>query len=517
MNRKQRRAAARQEATPAKVPLKEESVSAKAFTLALQYQQSGRLTEAESIYRAILVNAPWHAKALNNLGNVLASQGRHGEAVAALRSAIVVQPDYTEAHFNLGVWLHKVGRLDEATDAYRKALRLKPDFIEALSNLGAALQDLERLAEAEAIYRACLVRQPHYPRAHLNLGVVLKQQDRIAAAIDAYRQALALETNYPLAHVNLAHVLLHSGAFEEGWREYEWRWQGGVEGLIPRYPSGRQWNGQDLAGRTMLLHAEQGLGDTLQFVRYAASFARRGASVIVEVQAPLARLLSGQPGIHAVATMGKDIPSFDYHLPMMSAPYALKTGLDSIPADIPYVTPSPELVTAWGRRLARLPGRKVGVVWAGDPRPHDYRLTAADRRRSIALSRMTSLLSLSGVSFVSLQKGASATQQNDLPPELRPLDVMDDVADFADTAGVIANLDLVISVDTSVVHLAGAMGKPVWILSRFDGCWRWLAERDDSPWYPTARIFRQTTPDDWNSVMDRVILRLRDWIDETER
>ncbi|HXP95072.1 MAG TPA: tetratricopeptide repeat protein [Telmatospirillum sp.] len=501
--------------SPRPSPIKGEGEELYARGVALQ--TSGLLLEAEAAYRAALLSAPGHAPAYNNLANVLTSLGRHDEALAALRSAIVAQPDYAEAHYNLGVHFHKAGRLTKATVAYRNALRLRPAFIEALSNLGAVLQDQDRLAEAERIHRTCIVLQPDYPRAHLNLGVVLKQQDRIVEAIDAYRQALALETNYPLAHVNLAHALLHNGDFEEGWREYEWRWKGGVEGLIPRYPSDRQWNGQKIAGRTILLHAEQGLGDTLQFVRYAASFSRRGASVIVEVQAPLVRLLSGQPGIHAVTTMGSEIPLFDYHLPMMSAPFALKTRLDGIPADIPYIAPSPELATAWGRRLARLEGRKVGIVWAGDPRPHDYRLTAADRRRSITPSRLTSLLSVSGVSFISLQKGSAASQQDDLPPELRPLDLMDDATDFADTAALIANLDLVISVDTSVAHLAGAMGKPVWVLSRFDGCWRWLTERDDSPWYPTVRLFRQTTAGDWTSVMDRVAFRLRKWLDETKR
>jgi tetratricopeptide (TPR) repeat protein len=414
-----------------------------------------------------------------------------------------------EVSFNRGVAFHKEGRLAEASAAYGEALRLKPDFIEALTNLGTALLEQDRLIEAKACQQACLALQPDYPRAHHNLGVVWKAQGLADKTIEACRRAITGETNYPLAHLNLAHALLLSGDFGEGWQEYEWRWTGAVDGLVPPYPAHQRWTGQEIAGKTLLLHAEQGLGDCLQFVRYAALFAQQRASVIVEVPVSLRRLLSGQANISQAVAVGETVPSFDYHLPMMSAPYALKTRLENIPAEIPYTAPDPALASAWGDRLAPLPGVKVGLVWAGDPQSQDFRVIAADRRRSIALSRLTPLLSVSGISVVSLQKGSPRAHLRDLPPVLRPLDWMDEVVDFADTAALIANLDLVITVDTSVAHLAGAMGKPVWILSRFDGCWRWLCERDDSPWYPTARLFRQRTAGDWDAVVERVVGELK--------
>ncbi|WP_158240471.1 tetratricopeptide repeat protein [Telmatospirillum siberiense] len=467
-------------------------------------QGAGRPLDAEAAYRAALAADPNHAEAHNNLGNILSSQGRRDEALASLQKALAVRPDYAEAHYNRGLLFHKEGRLAEAKAAYLDALRHKGDFQEALINLGAALQEQNRPADAEMIQRACLAGRPGDALSLLNLSVAVKNQGRVEEALTANLRAVICQPSYALAHVNLGHILLLRGLFEEGWREYEWRWKGGTPGLTPRFPEERRWTGQDLRGRTLLFHAEQGLGDSLQFIRYAALFARAGASVIVECQAPLVRLFNAQAGIDRVMVMETGLAPFDFHLPMMSAPGALGTRLENIPAECPYIIPDATMAEAWGRRLSRLSGLKVGIVWAGSPRQHDYRLTAADRQRSIEITRLTPLLSLPGVSFVSLQKGDPANRIDDLPAELRPLDLMAEVSDFADTAALVANLDLVITVDTAVAHLAGAMGKPVWIASRFDGCWRWLEDRDDSPWYPSARLFRQKAPGDWTEVIGRI-------------
>jgi hypothetical protein len=265
---------------------------------------------------------------------------------------------------------------------------------------------------------------------------------------------------------------------------------------------------EDLAGKRLFVHWEQGFGDTLQFCRYALAVRARGARVILSVQDPLVRLLRGlDPGIEVIG--GAETPqSFDYHCPLMSLPLAVGTTLETIPARTPYLSAAPARTAAWSTRLTAVTGLKVGLVWAGDPRPHDPASSAIDRRRSIALERLAPLLAEPGVSFFSLQKGSPAGQLADIPAELRPLACMDEAGDFADTAALISNLDLVITVDTAVAHLAGALGKPVWILSRFAGCWRWLLERDDSPWYPTARLFRQAEPGDWGPVIAKVATRL---------
>jgi hypothetical protein len=361
------------------------------------------------------------------------------------------------------------------------------------------------IEQAVTCFERTLRLDPRFPEAQSNLGTVFRDRGDLDRASAAYRQAIAFDSGYALAHSNLGVTLLLQGDFAEGWREFEWRQPRLGTRQTPRTDLPPRWTGEDPAGRTILLQAEQGLGDVLQFARYAGVIAEQGGRVILEAYPPLKRLLASVPGVARVVTADDALPpDIDWHLPLMSAPYVMGTRIETIPATIPYLIPDADLVTVWKKRLARLSGVKVGLVWAGDPRPHDPRAHAVDQRRSVALSKLTPLLAVPGIDFISLQKGAPAAQVTDIAPELRPLDLMDDVSDFADTASLVANLDLVISVDTSVVHLAGAMGKPVWILSRFDNCWRWLTEREDSPWYPTARLFRQTTSGDWNRVIARV-------------
>jgi len=444
--------------------------------------------------------APGQAEARANLSLALCDQLRHGEAAASARWAVVLNPAYANGYANLGRILKEQVRPGDAAACLRRVVLLHPGHPLGWINLGDALDEAGRVEAALAAIRTALLLDPAVPPAWNNLGHLLLEQGG-----PALRRAIQLHPQYAAAHLNLGMDLLRRGELEEGWREFEW-WRMTIP-AVPGWqgPPQTRWRGQDLQGRTLLLRGEQGLGDMLQFARYATLFARAGARVVLEVHPPLTRLLATVPGVAQTVPMGAPPPPHDYHQHMMSVPGLLGTRLDTIPADIPYLAADPAAIEAWRERLSALAGLKIGLVWAGNPRPNDPGVRLVDSRRSMALKRLSPLLGLPGISFVSLQMGEAAAQIADLPPELRPFDAMGDVQDFADTAALCANLDLVISVDTSVVHLAGALGRPVWILSRHNGCWRWLLDRDDSPWYPTARLFRQRVPGDWEEVVARVV------------
>ena len=460
----------------------------------------GRPAEAEASYREALRLRPNFPEVHNNLGNVLCALGRLAEAEASYREALRLRPNYPDAHSNLGNALYDLGRPAEAEASFREALRLRPNYPDAHSNLGAALRDLGRPAEAEASFREALRLRPNFPEAHSNLGAALRELGRPAEAEASYREALRLRPNFPEAHNNLGHALLLVGRFEEGWTEYEWRWKTKWLSSSDRDFSAPLWRGEAIGDRAILLHAEQGLGDTLQFCRYAPLMVCN-AGIILEVQAPLVRLLSRLPGVREVVARGDRLPPFDLHCPLMSLPRAFGTTLDTIPAATPYLSADPKLAANWQERLIGLGGLRIGLVWAGRRRLNFPAAAAIDRRRSIALKALAPFGDVSGVSFVSLQKDGPAAQAADPPNGLRLHDFTTDLHDFEDTAALIVNLDLVISVDTSVAHLVGALGKPVWLLNRFDTDWRWLLNRDDSPWYPTLRQFRQASPGDWDSAV----------------
>jgi len=470
------------------------------YNLGVVLKDLGRPAEAEASYREALRLRPAYPEAHNNLGLALSDLGRLAEAQASYREALRLRPDYAKAHYNLGVVLRDLGHPAEAEASYREALRLRPDYPEAHSNLGNVLSDLGRLAEAEASYREALRLLPDSPATHDNLGGALSALGRPAEALACYERALAMRPDDARAHFGRAGLLLLRGAYAEGWREYEWRWRGSTaEEIELRRFAEPQWRGEDVAGKTVLLHAEQGFGDTLQFCRYA-SLVGATARVILEVQPPLVRICSSLAGVAQVVARGEPLPAFDLHCPLLSLPLAVGTTLDTIPSGAPYLAADPELVAGWRERLAGLGGLRVGLVWAGS-RQLGPEWTAIDRRRSIALAMMAPLGAVSGVSLVSLQKGEPAAQGANAALDLALHDFTADLHDFADTAALIEVLDLVISVDTSVAHLAGALGKPIWLLNRFDTCWRWLLDRDDSPWYPQLRQFRQPGPGDWTSVM----------------
>jgi Flp pilus assembly protein TadD len=471
--------------------------------LGLAYKALGKLTEAEARFRAALAFKPDFVEAHGNLGIVLAAQGRTADAEASYRAALRLRPSHREALNNLGVLLSDLGRWAEAESLLREAIRLDPDVPDAYRNLGAVLNHLKRAVEAEPILRLAARLAPDSPEAHFNLGAALHDLRRLGEADSAYRQAILLSPDFADAHNNRAYSLLLAGRYAEGWPEYEWRWRtkhmaGGARGF-----AAPQWMGEPLDGRTLLVHAEQGLGDTLQFCRYAPLIAGAGR-IIIEVQPSLEQLMASLTGSMEVIARGEAIPAFDLHCPLMSLPFALSAAAEDIPAAVPYLFAESVAAARWRTRLAGMAGRRVGLVWAGNSHLGYPEFAAVDARRSVSLSDMAPLAEVGGIAFVSLQKGAPSAQGANPPVGMSLSDYTGELGNFAETAALIEALDLVISVDTSVAHLAGAMGKPVWVLNRYDTCWRWLLNRTDSPWYPTVRLFRQPAPGDWTSVMHSV-------------
>ncbi|MGD0388832.1 MAG: tetratricopeptide repeat protein [Tepidisphaeraceae bacterium] len=503
------------------------------FDVALQHHQAGRLHEAERLYRQILAQQPEHidamqnlgiiaqqagrtgiavdlirraialrpnyAEAYSNLGNALKDNGQLDEAIAACRQAIALKPDLPEAHSNLGAALLGKGQFDEAIAACRRAISLRPNLSEAHASLGAALAGKGELDEAAAAFRRAIALKPSLPEAHGNLGNALRDKGQLEEAVAAYRQAISLRPAYAEAHIGLALSLLARGDFRGGWDEYEWRWK------CEDFPSpGRnfarpQWDGCPLEARTLVLHAEQGYGDAIQFIRYLPLVEQRGGRIIIECPAELQRLFQTIAGRCQIVAAGQSLPPFDLHCPILSLPLVFKTTLESIPAEVPYLFPDAELLESWRQKLsASAAGLKVALAWAGNPN------VKVDRARSMSLDRLAPLSEVRGATFYSLQKGEAARQAEQPPPGLRLVNLGPELHDFADTAAVMCLMDLVITTDTSVAHLAGALGRPVWVMLQFMPDWRWLLDRDDSPWYPTMRLFRQSARGDWDSVITRV-------------
>ena len=472
-------------------------------------QQQGRLKDAEAAWRDVIKLAPLSSHAHFGLANTLHRQGDLEKAIATYRTAILLQPVYPDAYCNLGCSLREQGLFDEAVVALCTAIGQNQQHAGAYSNLGVTLKDMGRLAEAEAPCRVAAGLMPGSAVTQYNLACVLQDLGHHEEAEEHYRTALSLSPDYVEAHWNFALLLLRLGKFKEGWAEHEWRTKTNKPWSPKRNFPQPQWQGEPLAGKTVLVHSEQGLGDVIQFSRYASLLADRGAEVVFFTYPPLARLLQTVPGISRVTVEANALPPVDYHVPLLSLPFLLGTELGTIPAIVPYVQADAASSAVWRTRLAAENGRKIGLVWASDPRPNDPDACRIDQHRNLRLSQFSGLAEIPGITLVSLQKGLPADQLQTLPTGMHVLDVMGEITDFADTAALIASLDLVISVDTSVAHLAGALGKPVWILSRLNGCWRWLENRDDSPWYPTARLFRQTRRGDWDEEMQRLQQELR--------
>ena len=434
---------------------------------------------------------------------------RHEEALASFRRAIALRPDFAEAHNSLGGALNDLGRHREAIESCEQALALRPHFAEAYGNLGLILTALNRHDEAIASCRKALSINPDLAEAHCNLGCALNDLGHQKEAIASYEQARALDPELAEAHWNLALALLATGDFARGWQEHEWRWRANVIGPEQNFRQPLWLGVEDLTGKTILLHNEQGLGDALQFVRYAPQVRQRGARVVLRVQRPLLSLMAGLAGVDLVIAEGDALPEFDFHCPLLSLPLAFGTHLQNIPAGIPYLHPAADRLAKWQSILGERTAPRIGLAWSGNPAHKN------DRNRSIALKQLLPLLSVPGVRFVSLQRDLREDDAAVLGNLPALVSIGAQLDDFADTAAAISLLDLVITVDTAVAHLAGALGKPVWVLLPFAPDWRWLLKREDSPWYPTARLFRQQQINDWDEAVSAVAIAMQMLIQQT--
>jgi tetratricopeptide (TPR) repeat protein len=467
----------------------------------LLYDEGRYLPAAASYWQAIQ-SKPHFAKAYCNLGNAMLALGRTPEAVACLSRAIALDPEMHKARHNLGNALLASRQYESAEECFRKLLCLDPEQSEHPIGLGNSLLQQCRTAEAEECYRSVLRKHPDLAIAHANLANALLEQGKPEESKHHARWAIELDPTSAGANYNLALSCLREGNYLEGWRRHEFRWGFRELHLWQRNFPQPQWTGQPdqpLKGKTILLHAEQGMGDTIQFVRYLSLFAGSGAGILLEVQPSLKRLIEQSPQTGPLAacilSRGEQLPKFDYHCPLMSLPLAFKTMLESIPGQRAYLQADSAEVTAAWRAYPRRQGRlRVGLAWAGNPN------FKRDKRRSIPLEALMPLAGLPQVDFFSLQNGEAARQMDALKERFPIRDAASTSKDFAATAARMATLDLVISVDTAIAHLAGAMELPVWVLLPHQADWRWLADRSDSPWYPTAQLFRQPAPGDWESV-----------------
>ncbi len=463
---------------------------------ALTAHEARQWTEASSLYQAALRCDPRHAPALHLYGLLQHQLGDSLGAATSIQQALVLEPNLAAAHNDLGIVLRALGRLPDAVASYQRALALAPAFADAHFNLGNAFKELGQPEEAVNCYIRADALKPGLPDVPTNCGAALRELNRLDEAGQCYAEALRRQADYPEARWNRGVIRLLRGEFTSGWEDYEWRWR--VPGLLPAIPKLPQpeWDGGELRGRTILLHAEQGFGDTLQFIRYAPLLAARGATVLVQCQPALVTLLATVPGVSGVFADGATLPQFDTHAPLLSLPRLCGTTLENIPHAVPY------LAGPRGRVALPPPApgktRRIGFAWAGNP------ANGADRQRSMTLADWLPLFAPAPATFYSLQCGPRAAELQTLPSGLPVHDLSSQLTDFAPTASAIQELDLVITVDTSVAHLAGALGRPVWTLLSFAACWRWLLHRTDSPWYPRMRLFRQPEPGNWRSVVEEV-------------
>jgi tetratricopeptide (TPR) repeat protein len=488
--------------------------------------QLERLDEAAACFQAALRIAPQFAQAYHSFGCALQRQGKLDNAVGCFREAIRLQPDYAEAHNNLGYVLERQDKFDEAIRSYRQALQINPAYAEAFNNLGNALDRQDKLDEAIQCYHHALILKPNCAETHNDLATVRMRQGHFEDALAAYDRAVTLKPNFPAARLNRSLLRLLLGDFENGWSDFDYRL---TQPGVPRRDFVQPlWDGSDLDGRTILLYAEQGLGDTIQFIRYVSLVEQRGGRVIVECQPALVPLLTTFPRIDCLLAQGSALPRFDVQAPLASLPRIFRTTLATIPASSSYLTANAGLVALWRQKMSGVrrsvssvgqaaldAGRvfNIGIAWQGN---RQYRY---DGQRSIPLTHFMRLAGVPGVRLVSLQKGEGTEQlqaegcQGLVDDHGSRLDAGEGA--FMDTAAVVTNLDLVICSDTAVAHLAGALGVPVWLALSSVPDWRWLLERQDSPWYPSMRVFRQTRRGRWDEVFDRMMRELKRATDGT--
>jgi len=506
----------------------------------LKHQLGQGAAAVDLLYRAMALE-PERAEFQCNLGIVLGKAGRTEEALEVLSRAIETRPDYAEAYENLGVVLDRLGRIEDSQLAWEKAIELRPQFAEAHHHLGSSLmnngkpqQGIQHLRQAlrlnsrdagawnnlgcalrkiedvegslRAFQKAAQVR-PAMAEAHCNVGTALCDLGRPDEAIPHLEKAVELRPDFADAQWNLAVALLACGHFDRGWLAYEWRRHSEKDKKFSRDFMQPAWNGCNIEGRTILVTCEQGLGDTLQFIRYIPMVAARGARVIFESQPSLRDLLRNMKGIDQIVVRGEPLPRFDVHVRLLTLPSIFGTRLGNFPSDVPYLHPDPKREAMWKQRLSG-GGFKVGIAWQGST------TFANDRFRSIPLAEYEPLAQVEGVRLISLQKNAGSEQVKQIQDKFK-VEILEPALDegtgaFMDTAAVMRQLDLVITSDTAIAHLAGALGVRVWLALSYNSDWRWMRERDDSPWYPTMRLFRPQTPRDWNGVFDRIAVAPRD-------
>lgn len=510
----------------------------KLLNSAVDLHQAGRLKEAETLYRQILQSTPNIPEIHNNLGCLYFSQGQLQDAVQSCLAALRIRPDYAEALNNLGNAYKNLEQYQSAIDCYLKASRLNPSSPTVYNNMGVANKGLGEIEKAEINFREAISLKPAYAEAHQNLGNVLQLQGRLDEAVASFHDALRLDPQSCAAYVGLGNTLLADGRINDAMHQYE-----SALKLKPDYPEARWnqalayllngelekgweghelrlkfqqsyphaygkpfWKGENFQGRRLLIYDEIGYGDVFQFVRYLPLVKERGGTLIFECKPGLSRLLHGFPGIDELLERGNQpVPesAFDLQLPMESLPGIFAATLQTIPDKVPYLKPATDLLEKWQKRLENARGLKVGLVWSGNP------YSQYDKMRSCTLSDFSTLAEFEGVTFVSLQKGPAEMQLTNPPQGMRIIALGSELSDFADTAAVIESLDLVISVETAVPHLAGALGKKVWTILSFVPAWRWMMERSDSPWYPSMRLFRQTSRGEWEGVMQEVAKQLK--------
>ncbi|HEY9625302.1 MAG TPA: tetratricopeptide repeat-containing glycosyltransferase family protein [Crinalium sp.] len=499
--------------------------------------QTAQFDEAIACFRRVLKLKPNDANTHNNLGNAFRMKGNLPEAITHYQKAIAIKPGHADAYYNMGIALQESGDPKTAAEYYQRALALQPNFPAAFNGLGIVFRAQGKLEEAIACHQQALALAPKYAEAYDSLGNALRETGQTEEALNCHQQAIAIKPTLAVAHYNQGNTLLDqgkpleaiacynraielnppyhearlakamslllSGDLANGFIEYEARW--GDRQSNPCDFGRPMWDGSPLNGRTILLVREQGLGDTIQFIRYAKAVAQQGGTVIAGCQDSLVRLVKTVPGVQQVICEPTEAPQFDVYAPLMSLPRLLNTDLATVPAEIPYLSPPADHSAPIHQTASRL---KVGIVWgARDSFSSKY----PSRRRSCPLIAFQQLLKQRNIAFYSLQKGAAEQELAQLGWQDRATDLSPYIHDFADTAAIANQLDLIITVDTSVAHLAGALGKPVWILLPFAPDWRWMLERPDSPWYPSMRLFRQRYPGDWAGVMASVADALAEW------
>ncbi len=474
--------------------------------MAIALQSLGRYDAAvEKCTQAISLE-PNFARAYNTRAFSLEKQKLYDEAIKNYRQALQLEPNLVEAYNHLGVLLNEQGKIDEAIKNFRQALQCDPYYAELYNNLGIALKEQEQFSEAMANFVRSIQLDPQFAEAYYNLANSLRDEGRCVEAINNYNKAIGLNPDYAQAHWNLSLTNLLSGNYLEGWKGYRWRRNADLKILTDYHKNGKsRWDGSSFENKTLLVHYEQGLGDNIQFVRYLPMVKERGGTVVYETLKPLIGLFKGFPGVDEIVEYRKDEKlslHYDVYSSLMDMPNIFGTTVETIPAGVPYIHADPAKVEYWRKKLSG-DDLKVGIVWAGSPEHGN------DRYRSCSLKCFASLAEIEGVQLYGLQKGQAAGQMDEYADTIKVTNISKDFNDLTDTAAAIENLDLVISVDTSVLHLSGAIGKCTWALLPYAPEWRWMLYRNDSPWYPTMRLFRQANWSDWAAVFQHVAEELQ--------